>query len=57
MRKYIMTFESYSKRKKKRKIWDELLKIKPRLFRSVNIEPEVQIKNPDMTIPSLIEGG
>jgi hypothetical protein len=57
MRKYILTFENYSKRKKKRKIWDELLKIKKRDFKSVNIEPEIEVKNPDTTIPSSTEGG
>lgn len=57
MNKYLLSFENYSKRKKKRKIWDELLKIKPRKFKSVIIEDERQVKNPDMMIPSPIEGG
>jgi hypothetical protein len=51
MNRYVLTFEAYSKRKKKR-IWDELLKIKKRDFKSVKIEPEIQLKNPDMTIPN-----
>jgi len=51
MNKYLLTFEAYSERKKRR-IWDELLKKKKRPFRSVKIEPEIQIRNPDMTIPS-----
>jgi hypothetical protein len=59
MNKYILTFESYSKRKKKNKkrIWDELLKIKPRTFKSVKVEPEVSLNNPDMMIPSTSEVG
>lgn len=56
MGKYILTFESYSARKKKR-IWDELLKRKKRPFRSVKIEDERQVKNPDMTVPSPYEMG
>ena len=57
MNKYFLSFESYSKRKKKRRIWDELLRIKPRKFKSVIIEDERQIKNPDNSIPSSIEMG
>jgi hypothetical protein len=57
MRKYIMTFEAYSERKKKR-IWDQLLKKKKkREFKSVNVEPETQVRSPDMTIPSPDVGG
>ena len=56
MRKFIMTFEAYSSKRRKRRIWDKLLKIKKRPFRSVNIEPEIQIKNPDLSIPSPDEG-
>jgi hypothetical protein len=57
MNKYFLTFEGYSSRKKKRKIWDELLKIKPRTFKSVKIEPEIEVKNPEMSIPSPLERG
>jgi len=59
MRKYILTFESYSKRKKKKnkkRIWDELLTVKPREFKSVRIEPEPE-NSPEMAIPSPYEGG
>jgi hypothetical protein len=53
MNKYILTFEGYSKRKKKTKkqIWDELLRIKPREFKSVKIEPEVGLNSPELVIP------
>ena len=52
MGKYLMSFESHSKRKKtKKKIWDELLEVKPRKFKSERIEPEVPLDNPDMMIP------
>jgi hypothetical protein len=56
MGKYILTtFEAYSKSKKK--IWDSLLRRKKRDFKSVKIEPEIQLENPDMTIPSPYEAG
>lgn len=51
MNKYLLTFEAYSERKKKR-IWDQLLKRKKRPLNSVNVEPETQERSPDMTIPS-----
>jgi hypothetical protein len=54
-KKYIMTFEGYSKRKKK-KIWDELLEIKPREFKSVKIEDD-PVNNPELGIPSAYEAG
>jgi predicted nucleic acid-binding OB-fold protein len=56
MNKYLLTFEAYSERKKKR-IWDQLLKRKKRPFKSVNVEPETKVRNPDMTIPSSDVGG
>ena len=60
MGKYVLTFEAYSKRKKKKtkkQIWDELLRIKPREFKSVKIEPEVGLNSPELMIPSSNEAG
>ena len=53
-----MTFETYSseRKKKKKKIWDELLKINPRSFKSVIVKDEIQIRNPDLSIPSPNDG-
>lgn len=65
MNRYILTFEGYSKQRKKKKnnkktkkeIWDELLTIKPRDFKSVEIEPEVGLNSPELMIPSPSEEG
>jgi len=59
MNKYILTFESYSKRRKKKKskIWDELLQVKPRAFKSVKTEPEISGISPELAIPSPNELG
>jgi hypothetical protein len=60
MNSYILTFEAYSKRKKKskkKKIWDELLKVKKRPFKSVKVQPEDPVNHPDLKIPSPHEGG
>ena len=59
-----MTFERYAKRMKKKKrkkdknekIWDELLTIKERPFRSANVDPEPE-HHPDLLIPSPNEVG
>ena len=56
MNKYVLSFEAYSERKKKR-IWDQLLKKKKRPFRSVIVADEIQVRNPDLKIPSQDEGG
>ena len=55
MGKYILTFEGHKKSKKK--IWDELLKLKKRDFKSVKIEPEKPENSPELMIPTGIEGG
>jgi|GEM_PF-6253089 hypothetical protein len=57
MGKYIMTFETYSSERRKKRIWNRLLKKKKRPFRSVTVEDEVQVRNPDLKIPSPIEQG
>lgn len=57
MRKYIMTFETYSSERKKKRIWDQLLKKKKRPFRSVIVADEVQVRNPELTVPSPDVGG
>ena len=55
MGKYIKTFERYSQRKKKnKKIWDKLLEIKPRTFKSVKADPEPE-NSPELAIPSPLE--
>ena len=62
MNRYILTFEGYSKQKKKNKkktkkeIWDELLTIKPREFKSVEIVPEVVLNSPELMIPLKFDG-
>jgi hypothetical protein len=59
MNRYILTFEGYSKRKKKKtkkQIWDELLRIKPREFKSVKIEDQ-PVNNPDMSITAPLDNG
>ena len=60
MNKYILTFESYKSRKKKKskksKIWDELLQLKERPFKSVKEEPDAFVNDPNMAIPSPSEG-
>ena len=55
MGKYVLTFEGHKKSKKR--IWEELLRIKKRPFKSVKIEPEKPMNSPEMMIPSGIEGG